>query len=257
MNITIFIATHKEAVLPNDSLYSPIHVGKAISTVSLPYSGDNTGEHISEKNKTFCELTAVYHAWKNSTDDYIGLCHYRRYFALKKPLFSKHKLDYVLNQSQAEELLQHTDIILPKKRNYYIETGYSHFIHAHPKESLEKTEEIIARLYPEYSEAFHSVLNRKKSHRFNMFIMKKELMNHYCQWLFTILFTLEQELDISGYSPYNQRIFGFIAERLLDVYIEKNNLSYKELPVIFTEKQHWFKKITSFLVRKFLSHKTC
>ena len=43
--------------------------------------GDNTGENISEKRMTFCELTTQYWAWKNVDADYYGFCHYRRYFS--------------------------------------------------------------------------------------------------------------------------------------------------------------------------------
>ena len=62
---------------------------------------------------------------------------------------------------------------------------------------------------------------------------------------------LEKNLDISSYSDYNQRIFGFISERLLDVFIEANHISYQELPVLFMEQEHWIKKGTAFLKRKF------
>ena len=85
-----------------------------------------------------------------------------------------------------------------------------------------------------------------------MFIMKKEILHDYCQWLFSILFELEKELDFSSYDAYNQRIFGFISERLLDVYLLQNQISYQELPVMFMEKENWIKKGFAFLKRKFL-----
>ena len=106
--------------------------------------------------------------------------------------------------------------------------------------------------YPEYLTSYELVMNRTKAHRFNMMIMKKELFHDYCQWLFDILFTLENKLDISNYSAYNQRIFGFISERLLDVYLEANHIAYKELPFMFMEQEHWITKGFSFLKRKFL-----
>ena len=87
MNIKILIAAHKEYKVPEDTIYLPIHVGKELSTQSLPFIGDNTGKHISSKNPHYCELTALYWAWKNLDADYIGLAHYRRHFCIKKPLF--------------------------------------------------------------------------------------------------------------------------------------------------------------------------
>ena len=95
-------------------------------------------------------------------------------------------------------------------------------------------------------------MNRTTAHRFNMLIMKKDVFDQYCSWLFDILFELERQLDISSYNAYNQRIFGFISERLLDVYIEANHINYKELPVIFMEQEHWIKKGIAFLKRKFI-----
>lgn len=42
---------------------------------------DNTGDNISFKNKSYCELTTQYWAWKNVEAEYYGFCHYRRYFS--------------------------------------------------------------------------------------------------------------------------------------------------------------------------------
>lgn len=252
MNIKILVATHKEYQMPKDDIYLPIHVGKALSSLSLPFTADNTGDNISLKNPHYCELTALYWAWKNLDADYIGLAHYRRHFVLRKPgSFCKNKFAYILSSTQVESLLQNYPLVLPKPRNYFIETNYSHFVHAHPAESMELTKQILQEQYPDYLSAFELAMNRTKAHRFNMFIMKKDLFHDYCNWLFSILFELEQRLDISGYTAYNQRIFGFISERLLDVYLEKHNIPYTELPVLFMEQENWFKKGFAFLMRKF------
>ena len=252
MKSTILVATHKEYPMPEDSLYLPIHAGKELASVSLPYPGDNTGEHISEKNPNYCELTVLYWAWKNLEADYIGLAHYRRHFSLRKPIFFyRDRFRYILNSTDVDSLWKQYDILLPKPRNYFIETNYSHYIHAHPAESMNITKDIIRRLYPDYLTAFDTVMNRTKAHMFNMFIMKKELFHAYCNWLFSILFELEAELNISGYDAYNQRIFGFVSELLLDVYLEKNQLSYHELDFLFMENEHWIKKGFAFLKRKF------
>lgn len=252
MNIKLLVATHKEYRMPEDSMYFPIHVGKETSALSLPFPGDNTGEHISGKNSSFCELTALYWAWKNLDADYIGLAHYRRHFTVRKPgPFCRDKFPFILTSTEVEPLLQKHSILLPKQRNYFIETNYSHFVHAHPAESIDTTREILSELFPSYLASFDLVMQRKKAHRFNMLIMKRELLHDYCHWLFSLLFELEHRLDISSYTAYNQRIFGFISERLLDVYLEANKLSYAELPVVFMENEHWIKKGFAFLKRKF------
>ena len=93
------------------------------------------------------------------------------------------------------------------------------------------------------------------THIYNMFIMKKDIFDGYCQWLFDILFQVEREVDISGYSAYDKRVFGFVSERLLDIYLEANNIGYKEVPVMFMEQQNWLKKGGAFLRRKFFGRK--
>ena len=85
---------------------------------------------------------------------------------------------------------------------------------------------------------------------FNMFIAKSAIFDEYTDWLMDVLFEVEKRTDITGYTPYEQRIYGFISELLMDVWVEKNEINYTEVPVMFMGKQHWVKKITSFLMRK-------
>ena len=251
MKIRIIVATHKEYRMPADPLYLPLQVGASLHQ-PLPYPGDNTGESISGKNATFCELTGLYWAWKNLNADAVGLCHYRRYFAGRHFSHRRDKWDRILTAGEAQELLEKAPVLLPRKRNYYIETGYSQYAHAHHEEDLIAAREILSEHCPEYVPAFDATLKRTKGHRFNMFVMRRDLLDAYCAWLFDLLFELEKRLDISSYSDYDKRVFGFIGERLLDVWIETNQISYAECPVLHMESQHWLKKGTAFLKRKFI-----
>jgi len=257
MDIKIIVATHKPYMMPKDEMYIPVHVGREISenwqgSALEKYIGDNTGENISSKNRNYCELTALYWAWKNLSAEYVGLAHYRRHFRGSK---GGDKWQAILSKNQAEELLAKYDIILPNQRNYFIETTYDQYIHAHHRQDLDKTLEIIKRDYPAYVSAWNKVMKSTKGHRFNMFVMKKDVFDRYMEWMFDVLFKLEQVLDISDYSDYDKRVFGFVSERLLDVWIEANSIKYTELPVINMEKQNWPKKILNFLKRKFLKKK--
>lgn len=83
MSVEIYIATHKEYEFPQIDGYIPIHVGKELSSKNLDIATDNVGNHISNLNTNFCELTALYWIWKNSKADIVGLVHYRRYFCNK------------------------------------------------------------------------------------------------------------------------------------------------------------------------------
>lgn len=247
MDIKMLIAIHKPYPVPEDGMYYPIHVGAEGKAERLGFPGDDTGENISRKNANYCELTGVYWAWKNLQAEYIGLSHYRRYFSLQRRGKS---FDKVLTGRQAEELLADCDILLPKQRNYFVESNESHYLHAHHKEPWEEMCRIIRAEHPEYTAALDEMRNSKKGHRFNMFLMKRDVFDRYCGWLFPILQEIESRVDISGYDTKEARVFGYLAERMLDVWVRANELSYKELPVLFMEKQNWLKKGTAFLWRK-------
>lgn len=249
MKIRIGVAVHKPYAIPGDAMYLPVQAGRALHPALKQYTGDDTGESISEKNAGYCELTVLYWLWKNVGADAIGLCHYRRYFAGSRlgPKWGR-----ILTAEQAERYLEKADVILPKKRNYWIETNYSQYTHAHHAKDLDLTREVIGERCPEYLDAFDRVMDRTQGHRFNMLLMRREVLKRYCAWLFDILFTLEERLDTTGYSGYDKRVYGFLGERLLDVWLESQNLRVKELPVAHLESQHWPRKIIGFLKRKFL-----
>lgn len=251
MNLKILVATHKKYWMPNDEIYLPIHVGKE-NKQDLGYIGDNTGDNISLKNPNYCELTAVYWAWKNLKADYIGLVHYRRYFTKHNFRNCEKKKQDILTKTDFAAILKDADnIIVPDKRKYYIETIRSHYNHSHYEKDLNETEKIIKELFPDYYISFEKVMERTWAHMFNMFVMRKDYFDEYCKWLFTILFELEKRIDISTYTVMEARVFGFISELLLDVWLETKQLNYKEVNVSFMEKQNWLKKGGLFLKRKF------
>ena len=246
-DIKIIVATHKLYWMPGDELYVPVRVGAEGKAENFGFMPDNTGENISIKNANYCELTGLYWAWKNLECDYLGLVHYRRHFTM---LSGTNDRRDVLSFDQARGLLTDTDVLLPVKRNYWIETNYQQYVHAHHPEDLDETRRIIEEKYPEYLEAYDRSMKKTTGHRFNMFIMKKDLSDRYCEWLFDILFELENRLDISDYSKNDQRVFGFVSERLLDVWIQTNGIKYKDIPYIFLEKENWITKGINFVLRK-------
>lgn len=247
-NIKIMVVTHKEAPMPeNKELYVPTLVGpnKDMLKYETFFRDDQGEDNITEKNPNFCELTALYWAWKNLDADFIGLVHYRRL------LMNPNDHSVAIDQTQLDQMInQGVEVILPVKRNYYIETTWSHYEHNHNINDLIEVKNILGEQYPEYLESFDKVMGRKKSHRFNMLIMKKNRFDAYSKWLFDILFELEKRVDISDYDAYQARIFGFISERLLDVWLEANEVVYEEVPFKFTEKQNWVMKGSKFIGNK-------
>ncbi len=253
MDIKILVATHKKYKMPEEKIYIPLHVGRE-GKQDLGYIGDNTGDNISVKNPNYCELTGLYWAYKNLECDYIGLCHYRRYFSnkslIKRIGNNDAKFSLLLNEDEIKDLVKEYKVVLPKMRNYYIETIKSHYENAHHIEDLNKVEEIIREYHPDYINSFNQVMSGTKLHLYNMFIMSKSDFDNYSEWLFDILFRLEKEIDISKYNNYQSRVYGFLSERLFNVWLNKNQLKSKEIPIINMEKVDWVKKSIEFLKRK-------
>ena len=248
-DVQIFVSYHKPFKLFKNKYLQPIHVGRDVflnkDTCDGDYQkikkwllkntiGDNTSDNISLKNPNYCELTAQYWAWKNCNANYVGFCHYRRLFDL--------------NNSKISKLLNEYDIILP--RIFTLDcTVREQYNRNHIKEDLDKTLEIIASKYPDYMEDAENVLNKKTIYFCNMFITNRELFNSYCEWLFDILFELEKVTVISE-NKYQSRIFGFLSERLLNIFIEHvkriDDIKICEVPVKFIEENKF-----SFLQRLF------
>lgn len=222
MSVKIFTMTHKKFNPPADSLYVPLHVGRKCSA-DLGFMGDDTGDNISEKNPYYSELTGVYWVWKNVKDtDAVGICHYRRYLLNEEgTLFTRGEL---------EALLLRYDVITTRllTLNYpYIEA----FDANHNAEDLRVTGKVIKEKYPDYTEAFERIVQGVHTYFGNMTVMSKSLFDEYCSWLFSILFEVERRIDISSYNNYQKRVFGFLSEILLYVWIEVRGLSVKECMV--------------------------
>lgn len=253
-DIKIMIAMHKPYRAAQDPVYYPVHVGAEGKDpfevkAAHPILPDNEGDNISAKNPNYCELTGLYYMWKNVPSDYLGLSHYRRYFSANR---NSDKWERIAGRKEIAQQLAKSDIILPVKRNYFIETNYSQYVHAHHEEDLRMTRNIIKKYHPEFLRAYDESMKRTSGHRFNMFVMRRDIADEYCEWLFSILFELEKHLDISNYSMNDARVFGFVSERLLDPWIETRGYSYTEMPVVFMEEVNWLKKGGDFLKRKFI-----
>ncbi|MDV5172132.1 DUF4422 domain-containing protein [Photobacterium rosenbergii] len=246
----IIVATHKDfntSILEEN--YSPVQVGCFFTDVDLGFLKDNIGTNISEKNKSYCELTALYYAWKNKSKNkkYLGLAHYRRLFVKDSFKAKINASKEVLTDSDINEILIDYDVILPKKRFYPFTTVKQHYCQSHFEKDILLLEELISNKYSEYSESFNSVVNSKSIHLYNMFVMKTELADEYCEWLFSVLFELESLVDISNYDSYQGRIFGFLSERLLNVWVHKNKLRVKELNVYEPDGRRYTEKALKYL----------
>lgn len=244
----IYVATHKKCNMPSNPLYIPLHVG-AYNKENFDYLTDDTGINISNKNCNYCELTGIYWIWKNDQSNIVGLTHYRRYF-FKYDFTNKYS--NLLEEDDIQKLLKNFDLIVPKK--YYIAKYnlFEQYTLLHNINDLNVCKEIINEKFPEYLDSFNVVMKRNYFYPYNMVITQKDNFDEYCNWLFSILFALEKRIDISSYDSYNARVFGFLSERLFNVWLEKNNKKVYECPV-YNIDESIVKQYTKNLFRKIFS----
>ena len=245
MNTKILVCCHKIDICASQEPYYPIQVGKAIADVDLGVTGDDTGDNISCKNPFYCELTGIYWAWKNLKNvDVIGLCHYRRYFDFHRQCkygfrhTSFGEKDFKnLDLSIPEEVLNKIyqgQVVVAEKDHNKNSIGIDYCIY-HYSEDLKKITNTIQSLHDEVleTEYYNFMFANNKFSPYNMFIMRWKDFNDYCAWLFDILARLEKSINVKSYNTYQARVFGFISERLLNVWLLYKKKTIITKPVIW------------------------
>lgn len=244
--MSIYIASGKEIPYSFGKNYKVIIVGaKSKEHKNFKFCYDDEGVSISEKNPYYCELTALYWVWKNTNDEIVGLNHYRRFFWLANPNLrceQKNIMDYrelpdMIDASNVDRILEKYDIILPMKR-FYLDGVEKQYQLNNRKTDYDVTRDVVHDLCPEYLPSFENVSLGTGLYVCNMFIMKRRYFNQYMEWLFPILFEVEKRIAIPYDDTYQRRVFGFLAERLLNVFVLYNKLTVKELPMIFVSENY-------------------
>ena len=248
----MYVVTHKDVKL--DALpegYKIIHAGHATAKKDFGYLGDDTGSNISTLNRYLNEITAIYWIWQNTNHKIIGLCHYRRFFTAQgnwnpysvrqNPLaFSVEK---ILTESEAIEILRGCDMIIVKGNFFALtqtnlksivcENALNHYV-----EKIFR--KYIALKQPDYLKAFDYVSSSYSEYLYEMFITRRNVFNAYCKWLFSFIIHVTKEVltttnleDINN--PRKYRSIGLISERLMTVWLMKNRLRLKTLPIMFRD----------------------
>lgn len=208
---TIFITTHKNVSLPQDTIHKPLQVGYR---EDFGYLRDNTGNNIAYRNLNYAELTGLYWVWKNYTDDIIGHYQYRRFLDI-------HPL-------AIPELLEEYEILTCKPILLAEQSIEKQFTITHGKENWEIfTKELVKQEYD-----ITLFKEEKQMYYSNLFVMKQKTFHHYMNWLFTIIDRLKVQVN-APVIPYQCFIYSFFAERLFNLYLKHFDISYKEFPVLF------------------------
>lgn len=257
-NIAVAVATHKAYSMPGESCYLPLHVGAALHPgFDLGFQRDDDGENISEKNGSYSELTGLYWIWKNVEADYKGLVHYRRLLGTNDLLrrMSRDPYRRVASVDDLLTALHESGVVVAKKRNYYIETVYDHYAHTFDATQFDECRYVLKNHSPEYVPAWDRLMQSRGAHIYNMFVMRSELLDAYCSWMFPILFELEGRIGYAGMDAFQARWPGRVSERLLDPWLWTNGIKPAELPVVSPEPVDWFTKGKGFLAAKYLGKK--
>lgn len=200
----------KESVADH-SFEVSIQVGAALTDRRISAVMDNQGDNISERNKKYCELTALYWIWKNDNAGYVGLSHYRRRFDINEQMATwlpKSDIDVVLT--------------IPVLNIKGVKTQYCC---DHIESDWNIMMESIDCLSPEYLETAMRVGKSNYYYAYNMFITRKEILNRYCEWLFPILFRCESKIG-DHQDAYQGRYLGFLSERLMTIFFEHHKNEY-------------------------------
>lgn len=263
MNIKLFVCCHRPFEVPKHPLLVPVQVGTALAAERFAgFCHDDEGENISAKNRSYCELTAQYWAWKNVEADYYGFFHYRRYLYpeadTKRPyrIEAQPKLSWLEKCGYGEfaKIIEKYDIIAPKGEDMHMPVR-EHYAAApyHHGKDLELTAQIVRERHPEMATAVDDYLNGTACYFGNIYIMKKPTFDDYCGWLFPILEEFDCRADLSGYGQQELRVDGYLAERLFGVYYtyRRSALRCLELPRVHFEpdsRQRWKKKAVNCLL---------
>ncbi len=220
--------------------YRTILVGKHENSAEGDLT-DAGGDSIAEKNPYYCELTALYWLWKNQElEDIVGMCHYRRFFDLQD-LDSKWVVEQEehfgdvaddIHVQKIEAILQQCDIVLPT-RLAFEHTIEQQYCKNHRHQDWDTMKDVLKEMYPEYVPAAQKVFQGNSASFYNMFITRKEIFLDYMKWLFDILFEVEKRIEIPYEDKVQRRVFGYLSERLLNVYVEHHHIRIKEQPIIF------------------------
>ena len=291
--LKIFVVYYKPAPIIKTEIFEPIQAGRSISTtpsragtftqeeinwLKTNMIGDDTFDNISHLNRHFAEITALYWIYKNTSSPYVGMFQYRRYLSIN-PLsiypyitypsmrfrhlginhlkgFSK---DFLTNLELEKKIIlpwfATHDILVaePIKLNTYEQYKEAHYI-----KDLDIALNIIKQKYPHmYDFAVQNLNSDEGFYPSNLFITKREILNNYASWLFSIIFPVYEEIkdDLKNRPTEQQFAIAYLTERLFTIYLryqqKHNGLLIKEFPFALASDFFLPPQNTQYLVLDF------
>ena len=247
----ILVSYHKPATLIKNDVFVPIHVGRALGigssskdgTLTSPSwewllantIGDDTGDNISLLNRNYCELTAIYWAWKNydqlGNPDYCGLIHYRRFISVLQesdrwgmstlPYLTDEDVQLHFDAEKIQEIIGNYDIYANWRKvdEYPKYTEGEWFEYWYGKPIMDLTLRHIQNHWPAIYKTAHEYLDGHECNRCNLMVCKKELFFEWCSFLFNVLEEINKHLNYDDFSELRIRFLGCLAERLTGMWL--------------------------------------
>ncbi len=237
-----YVVTHKDAQLPAlPDGYRIIHAGHAQATQTFGDVVDDSGDNISRLNLYLNEITALYWIWKHTRHAFIGFVHYRRFFTAKAA--TNFSVDDLLTADEAREILREHDIIVDGCKFGYIPLrDWKAMLSTRPlaEHVIATVRKYIAARQPEYLAAYDRINDGFGTFCYEIFVTRRKIFDAYCAWLFDFIIDATEEIlattDIAtSDDPRTYRAVSFLAEHLLGVWLIKNRLRIKTLPLIFRD----------------------
>ena len=193
---------------PESVFNIPIQAGAALTDKRICELNDhdNFPESISDRNRRYSEMTAMYRIGHKLTTDYVGITHYRRRFMLTDMQLTEY-MDKGFDIITTEKYPLPEIISENYKVSYYV-ADWELFI------------SLIDKYHPKDMALAEKVFSRDYIHPCNMNIFRSDVYKEYCDYVFPVLDDFyrnsPQKKDI-----YQRRDVGFIGERISTLFVEK------------------------------------
>ena len=255
VDVGVYVVTHKDAKLSKlPKCYKIIHAGHVRAENDFGYIGDDTGDNISRLNPFLDEVTALYWIWKNTKHTHAGFVHYRRFFTSNTRQKERRPDEYIFNtknilsEEEILKILGEYDIIVYAER-MSDRTQLELMILSTGQPDLVRFSEQIVRKHliknqPDYLDAYDEVINGFVMFLCGIHVTRRNILNAYCEWLFSFMIDATEELaakvtiggkNLEDVPHIYSRMMSFFAERMLTVWLKKNHLKIKALPIMYRD----------------------
>lgn len=242
--IKIFLAYQKITPIFMSEVFQPIFNGASNASNRVNALKDNFGINISDKNVSYGELTGHYWVWKNYLEktqaEYIGFSQHCSFldFNIHKIASEPFQQSFILDfekmfkdytQENIYNCVKNYDVVLPEAFTLG-KSLYEDCLAQHSKENIDLALNIIKEIHPNYAESIQEAMSDSKMYSCFVFVMKKEIIREYLDWIFNLLFICEEKTK-------NEKSFAISSACLAEIFFNiwlTYNIKHKNLNILNT-----------------------